>query len=168
MFGTVLGLELKSQHRLPQQSDSRDAPSTSQLYGHKELTPLPRSHGQGQICTPHLLTILTKHSCHHNSFWESRCDSNHGPTISLKPVRFHGDFGIPFRHMTQVLSRHTSSLTNDHPRYFELCWTYFLQNLPILANLYQNKPFLVSNTKCSKSKPKRQVFSTTLTMIHKE
>ena len=58
--------------------------------------------------------------------------------------------------MTQVLSRHTSSLANnDHPRYFELFWTYFLQNLHILANPYQNKPFQASNTKYSKSKPKR-------------
>ena len=60
----------------------------------------------------HLLTILTvtEHACHHNSFWGSRCDSNHAPTISLKPVHFQGDFGIPFRHMTQDFSGHTSSL----------------------------------------------------------
>ena len=89
------------------------------------------------------------------AFEENRCDSNHEPTISLKPVHFHGDFGIPFRHMTQVLSRHTSSLTSDHPRYFDLFLTYFLQNLHILANPYQNKPFHASNTKYSKSKPKR-------------
>ena len=103
---------------------------------------------------PHLLTILTKHACHHNSFWGSRCDINHALTISLKPVHFHGDFGISSRHMTQVLSRHTSSLTSDHPRYFELFPTYFLHNLHILANPYQNKPLQASNTKYSKSKPK--------------
>ena len=155
MFGTVRGLELKSQHRLFRQSDSRDAPSTSHRYGHKELTPLPRSHSQGQICTLHQLTILTKHACYHNSCWGSKCDSNHAPTISLKPVHIHGDFGIPFRRTTQVLPRHTSSLTSDHSRYLELFRTYFLQNLHILANLYQNKPFQASNTEYSKSKPER-------------
>ena len=36
-------------------------------------------------------------------------------TISLKLVHFHGDFGILFRLMAQVLSKHTSSLTSDHP-----------------------------------------------------
>ena len=56
--------------------------------------------------------------------------------------------------MTQVLSRHTSSLTSDHPRYFELFRTYFLQNLHISANPYQNKPFQAGNTKYSKNKPK--------------
>ena len=102
-----LELKKKSQHGLPRQSDSGDDPSVSQRYGHKELTPLPLSHSQGQICTPHPLTIPTEHACHHSSFWGSRCDSNHAPTISLKLVHFHGDFGIPFRHMIQVLSRHT-------------------------------------------------------------
>ena len=67
-----------------------------------------------------LLTILTKHACHHNSFWGSRCDSSHAPTISLKLIHFNVDFGNSFRHTTQVLSRHTSSLTSDHPQYFEL------------------------------------------------
>ena len=103
----------------------------------------------------YLLTILTEHACHHNSFWGSRCDSNHAPTISLKPAHFHSDFGIPFGHMTQVLSRHTSSLTSDHPRYFGLFRTYFLQNLHISASPYQHKPFQASNTKYSKNKPKR-------------
>ena len=103
----------------------------------------------------HLLTILTKHACHPNSFWGSRCDSNHVPTISLKLVHFHGDFGNSFRPMTQVLSRHTSSLTSDRPRYFELFRSYFLQNLHISANPYQNKPFQDSNTKYCKNKPKR-------------
>ena len=75
---------------------------------------------------PHPLIILTKHICHHNSFWGSRCDSNHAPTISLKLVHFHGDFGIPFLLMTHVLSKHTSSLyTSDYPRYFESFRPYF-------------------------------------------
>ena len=102
----------------------------------------------------HLLTILTKHACHYNSFWGNRCDSNHALTISPKPVHFHGDFGIHFRHTTQVLTRHTSSLTSDHPRYFELFRPYFLQNLHISANPYQSKPFQASYTKYSKNKPK--------------
>ena len=34
---------------------------------------------------PHLLIILTEPACHYNSFWRSRCDNNHVPTISLKP-----------------------------------------------------------------------------------
>ena len=103
----------------------------------------------------HLLTILTKHACPHNSFCGSRCDSHHAPTISLKLIHFHGDFGNSFRHMTQVLSKHTSSLTSDHQRYFELFRPHFLQNLHISANPYLNKPFQASNTKCSKNKPKR-------------
>ena len=103
----------------------------------------------------HLLTVLTEHACHHNSFWGSRCDNNHAPTISLKLVHFYGDFGNSFQHMTQVLSRHTSSLASNHPRYFELFRPYFLQNLHIPANPYQNKPFQASNKKYSKNKPKR-------------
>ena len=59
--------------------------------------------------------IKTEHVCHHSSFWGSRCDRNHPPTISLKLVHFHGDFGILFRLMAQVLSKHTLSLTSDHP-----------------------------------------------------
>ena len=38
----------------------------------------------------HLLSVLTKHACQHKSFWGSRCDSSHAPTISLKPVLFTG------------------------------------------------------------------------------
>ena len=120
----------------------------------RSLPPLLRSHSQGQICTLHLLIILTKHACHHNSFWGSRCDSNHAPTISLKLVHFHGDFGISFLLITQVISRHSSSLTSDHPRYFELSRPYFLLNLQILANPCQIKPFQASNTKYSENKPK--------------
>ena len=103
----------------------------------------------------HILTILTKHACHHNIFWGNRCDSNHAPTISLKLIHFHHDFGNSFRHMTQVLSRHISSLTSDHPRYFELFRPNFLKILHISANPYKNKSFQAGNTKYSKNKPKR-------------
>ena len=64
-----------------------------------------------------------------------------------KLIHFQGDFGNSFWCTTQVLSRHTSSLTSDHPRHFELFRPYFLQNLHISANPYQNKPFQASNTK---------------------
>ena len=94
-----------------------------------------------KLAHPHLLIILIKHACHHNSFWGSRCDSNHAPTVSLKLVHFHGDFDISFRLLTRVLSKHTSSLTSDHPLYFELFRPYFLLNLHISAYPYQNKPF---------------------------
>ena len=112
----------------------------------------------------HLLTILTERAYHHNSFWGSRSYSNHAPTISLKLKHFLGDFGSSFWHMTQVLSRHTSSLTSDHPHYFELFRPCFLQNLHISANLYQNKPFQASNTKNLKTNQNVQIFSTTLTV----
>ena len=102
----------------------------------------------------HLLTILTKHACHHNSLRGSRCDSSHAPTISLNLVHFQGDFGTSFRLMTQVLSRHVSSLTSDHPHYFELIRSYFLLNFHISTNPYQNKHFQACNSKCSKNKPK--------------
>ena len=82
--GTLLAQSSDSELR-PRQSDSRDAPSISQWHGHKELTPLLRSQGLRQICTPHLLLILTKPACHQNSFCGGRCDSNQAHTISLKP-----------------------------------------------------------------------------------
>ena len=88
---------------------------------------------------PHLLIILRKYACYHNSFWGSRCYSNHAPTISLKLVHFHGDFSISFQLMTQVLPRYTSSLTSDHPQCFEPFWPYFLLNLHISANPYLPK-----------------------------
>ena len=99
-----------------------------------------------------LPTILTEHVCHHNSFWESRCDSNHAPTISKTST-----LSRRFRHTfsAYVLSRRTSSLTSDHPRYFELFRPYFLLNLHISANTYQNKPFQANSTKYSKNKPNR-------------
>ena len=100
---------------------------------------------------PRLLIILTKHACHHNRFWGSRCDSNHACTISLKLVHFHADFDILVRLMTQVLSRHSSSLTSDDPRYFEPFRPYFLLSLHISANPCQNKPFQACNSKHSKN-----------------
>ena len=56
-------LELKSQHQLLRKSDSRDAPSISQWYGHKEFTPLFRSHSLGQICTSRPPTDNTNRAC---------------------------------------------------------------------------------------------------------
>ena len=117
---------------------------------------------------PHLVIILTKHACHHNSFWGSRCDSNHAPTVSLKLVHFHGDFGTSFWLLTQVSSRHTSSLTSDHPRYFELFRPYFLLNLHISAYPYQTKFFQSCYSEYSKNKPNIQMLSTTLTMTRRE
>ena len=38
---------------------------------------------------------------------------------------------------------------------FQLFLLYFLTNLHISANTYQNKPFQANNTKYSKNKPKR-------------
>ena len=46
----------------------------------------------------HLLTVLTKHACQHNSFWGSKCVSSHTPTISLKPVLFTAISALIFRH----------------------------------------------------------------------
>ena len=57
------------------------------------LSPLLCSQGLGQICTPHLLIILTKPACHHNIFWGSRCDSNQVHTVSHHAL-FHGDFSL--------------------------------------------------------------------------
>ena len=59
----------------------------------------------------HLLTILTEHACHHTSFWGSRYDSSHAPTIYLKSGRFRHIFSA----LTSVFSGHTSSLACDHP-----------------------------------------------------
>ena len=78
--------------------------------GHKELTSLLRPHSPSQICTPHLLVILTEPACHHNSFWGSRCDSNHAPTISLKPGILSRRFRLFLWHTTHFTTRHISSL----------------------------------------------------------
>ena len=132
MFDTVFTLsKIKSQHRLSRQSGSICVPNTSQWYGLKELT-LYFAYIVKVKFAHHPLIILTKHVCHHSSFW----GSNHATTISLKLVQFHGDFGILFRLMAQVLSKHTSSLTSDHP-FRAIFWLNFLLNLPILANIYQ-------------------------------
>ena len=46
----------------------------------------------------HLLTVLTKHAGQHNSFWGSRCDSSHAPTISLKSIPFTAFSALIFWH----------------------------------------------------------------------
>ena len=53
--------------------------------GHKKLTPYFVHIVPVKFAHCHLIIILTEPACHHNSFWGSRCDSNHAPTISLKP-----------------------------------------------------------------------------------
>ena len=54
----------------------------------------------------HLLTVLTKHACQHNSFWGNRCVSSHVPTISLKPALFTAISAHIFRHYTSLLRAH--------------------------------------------------------------
>ena len=49
----------------------------------------------------HLLTVLTKHACQHNSFRGSRCVNSHAPIISLKPVLFMAISALIFRHCHQ-------------------------------------------------------------------
>ena len=75
-----LDLELKCQHRLileiPQASPSDTATGSLPLY-FAHIVWVKFAH------PTHLLTILIMYACHHNSFWGSRCDSNHAPTISL-------------------------------------------------------------------------------------
>ena len=70
---------------LPYVKDRLLSCGSKSLDGHKELTPLFRYHSLGQICTAHLLIILTKPACFHNSFWGGRYDNNHATTISLEP-----------------------------------------------------------------------------------
>ena len=68
--------------------------------GRKEPTPFHRPRSPGQICTPPS-TNNTEPGCHHNSFWGSRCDSNHAPTISLRPcISFLAISAIPLTHDT--------------------------------------------------------------------
>ena len=137
--------------------------------------PLLRSYSLGQICTPHLLIIPTKPVCHHNSFWGSRCDSNHATTISLKPRTLSRRFRQFFPAYDTFLVKAHLITTSDHPRYFESFQPYFLLNHLISANPYQtnlsrlpNKPFQATNPKISKTNQNVQMFSTTLTMIHRE
>ena len=97
-------LELKSQHRLsgslilemPQASPSDTATGSLPLY-FAHMVWVKFAH------PIHLLTILTMYACHHNSFWGSRCDSNHAPTISLKP-----------RTLSQFISPYDTSLIKAH------------------------------------------------------
>ena len=117
---------------------------------------------------PHLLTILTKYTCLHDSFWGSRCDSSHAPTISLKPVHFHVDFGTSFRLMTQVLSRRTSSLTSDHPHYFKLIRPYFYQIFTICLIPNKTNLFRLATQNTLKTNQNVQILSITLTEMYKE
>ena len=94
--------------------------------------------------------------------WQQPCACNLSKTS--------GDFGMPFRQMTQVLSRHTSSLTSDHvhPRYFELFLSYSYKIftfwlIPTKTNLSR-----LATQNILKANQSVQMFSTTLTMIHKE
>ena len=92
-------------------------------------------------------------------------DSYHAPTISLKLVHFHGDFGHFFSAMTEVLSRHTSSLTSGPPTIFRAISVIFPTNLHILANPFQNKPVSRLATQIIlKTNKNVQIFSTMLTM----
>ena len=104
---------------------------------------------------PHPPIILTKHVCHHNSFWRSRSDSNHAPTISLKPVHFHGDFGIPFRLKDpSLIKAHfitncwSSTIFRVDLAFLSMKSSHFGQSLP-------KEPFQACNSKYSKNKPKR-------------
>ena len=154
-FGPVLGLRIKSQHRLPRQSDSRDAPNISQWYGNWELIPLLRSHSQGQICTSYPPTNNTNRACLPlqqllgKQMWQQPCTYYFSKTSTLS-WRFRHTFSA---YDSSLIKAHLS-LTSDHPHYFELFRPYFLQNLHILFNPHQNKPFQASNTKYSKNKPK--------------
>ena len=160
-------LEPKSQLRLPRQSDSRDAPSISQWYGHKELTPLLRSHSLGQICTSHPPTNDTNRAClppqQLLEMWQ-----HHAPTISLKLKHFLGDFGNYFRHITQLLSGHTSSLTSDH-HVISSCFGHIsykiftFRLIPTKTNIYR----LATQNNLKKTQ-RVQIFSATLTVIDKE
>ena len=58
-----------------------------------------------KLVLTHLLTVLTKHACQHNSFWGSRCVNSHGPTISLKPVLFKAISALIFWHWHQSSQR---------------------------------------------------------------
>ena len=72
----------------------------------------------------------------------------HPPIIPIKHARHHNSkTRTPLWQFWHFLSaytspiRHTSSLTTDHPWYFEPIRPYFLLNLCNSASLYQNKPF---------------------------
>ena len=106
---------------LPRQSDSRDAASASQWYGHRELTPSLRSHSQGQICTPRPLNNTTNrayllpHQLLGKQMWQQPCAYCFSKTSTLS-WRFRHTFSA----YDVSLFWHTSSFTSDHPHYFEL------------------------------------------------
>ena len=75
----------------------------------------------------HLLIMITEPACHHNSFSGSRCDSNHAPTISLKPYCFRSHFGYSLAHDT---FHHTVYLitSNGHQVHFSAISAIFSPN----------------------------------------
>ena len=101
-------------------------------------------------------------------FLGSRCDSNYAPTVYLKPRTLSRRFWQFFSAYDTFLIKAQFITTSDHPRYFESFRPYFLLNHHISANPYQNKPFQAINPKILKTNQNVQMFSTTLTMIHKE
>ena len=76
-----------------------------------------------KLVLTHLITVLTKHACQHNSFWGSRCVSSHAPTISLKPVLFTAISALFFGIDTSLFRAHfiTSYLPPTKISYF-LCF----------------------------------------------
>ena len=64
-------------------------------------------------------------------------------------------------------SKHTSSLTSDHP-FRAIFRLNFLLNLPILANIYQTYISRLLTQIYSKIKQTVQIFSNMLIMLHKE
>ena len=86
--------------------------------------------------------------------------------ISLKPRALSRRIRQFFLAYDTFLSKAHFITTSDHPR-FESFRPYVL-NHHISANPYQNIPFQATNPKTLKANQNVQVFSTTLTMIHKE
>ena len=87
----------------------------------------------------HLLTVLTKHACQHNSFWGSRCVSSHAPTTSLKPVLFTVISALILRHCHQSSQStlHHQLVTSQNDELLSLFRTHFLPNKlfsPIILN----------------------------------
>ena len=111
-----------------------------------------RPHSTGQTCRHHPLTILTKPAWHHNSYLGSRCDSNHAPTISLKPCTFSRQFRQFFSAYDTLLFKAHLITTSDQPQHFESFQPYFL-NHHISANPYQSKSFQATKPKNIKNKP---------------
>ena len=84
--------------KMPKASPS-DTPTRSSLHYFAHIAKF-------KFVLTHLLTVLTKLACQHNSFWGSRCDSSHVPIISLKPVLFTAISVLIFRHCISLLRAH--------------------------------------------------------------